>query len=149
MKTGMLGLDFNTRSANLPDNGFNPFPASSYTTLARAITSLFEDPEKISNRFYHISDGVLTLKDVFQIVQAESKVPWKRISYSTDVVREAAMENMRKGVYTAKEFVHSLMTPFFGGLQVFTKLDNEVLGIGEEDVVDLREEVVRLARERL
>lgn len=73
---------------------------------------------------------------------------WTKTSYSTQSVRKSALENMQKGIFGPKEFADSLMTPFFGGLQVFTKVDNEVLGIGSGEI-DLREEVVRLVRQQM
>ncbi|SCO92404.1 uncharacterized protein FRV6_16532 [Fusarium oxysporum] len=147
-QTGMFNFDFAARTACLPDNGINPFPASTLSTLSKVIISLFTNPYLISNRFYHIADGVLTQQDVFQVIEKESGVPWTRTSYSTWGLRNSALENMQRGIYGPKEHVESLATPFFGGLQVFTKVDNEGLGVRFGDI-DLREEVVRLARQQL
>jgi hypothetical protein len=147
-QNGIFSFDFSAHTALLPDNGINPFPASTLSTLSKVIVSLFTDPSLISNRFYHVADGVLTQQDVFRVVEKESGVQWTKTSYSTQSVRKHALENMQKGIYGPKEFVDSLMTPFFGGLQVFTKVDNEVLGIGSGEI-DLREEVVRLVRQQM
>lgn len=56
---------------------------------------------------------------------------------------------MRKSIFGLKGHIGTLSTVFFGGIQIWVKVDNEVLGIGteEEDSVDIREEVARLARE--
>ena len=140
-------FDFSTRTASLPDNGINPFPASTLSTLSKVIVSLFTNPSLISNRFYHVIDGVLTQQDIFRVAEKESGVPWTRTSFSTQSLRKNAVENMQKGIFGPKEFVDSLMTPFFGGLQVFTKVDNEELGL-ESGGVDLWGEVVRLVRQQ-
>ncbi|KAF2019806.1 isoflavone reductase family protein [Aaosphaeria arxii CBS 175.79] len=147
-KTGILGFDFAARTAMLPDNGINPFPASTLSTISKVIISLFANPSLISNRFYHVADGVLTQQEILQVIEKESGASWMRNSYSTQTVRSNAVENIAKGVYGRKEFVESLMTPFFGGLQVFTKVDNEKLGITYGEV-DLREEVARVVRPQL
>lgn len=44
--------------------------------------------------------------------------------------------------------MHSLMTPFFGGLQVWRHLDNRELKVRDGEV-DIREEVVQLVRKQL
>ncbi|KAF2105648.1 isoflavone reductase family protein [Lophiotrema nucula] len=149
IKGPMLGFNFETKTANLPDNGVNPFPASSYTTLTKALSTLLSEPTKISNRFYHISDGVLTLRDCFSIVQGLDSTAWMKTSFSTEVVRDAALQNIQRGVFTPKEFVHTLMTAFFGGIQVFSKLDNETLGIADGEEMNLREVMKGIAQERL
>ena len=110
--------------------------------------SLFENPSLISNKFYHVADGVLTQQDVFHVVEKETGVSWARTSYSTSEVRKAALANMEKGVYGPTEYMHSLMTPFFGGLQVWRHLDNQELKVRDGEV-DIREEVVKLVRQQL
>lgn len=147
-KNGIFGFNFAAHTAILPDHGINPFPASTLSTLSKVIISLFTSPSLISNRFYHIADGVLTQQEVFQVVEKESGVSWTKTSYSTQSVRKTALENIGQGVYGPREYADSLMTPFFGGLQVFTKVDNEKFGVGYGRV-DLREEVVRLVRKQL
>lgn len=148
-KTGftirIFNFDFDKHTAVLPDNGLNPFPASTHATLSKVIISLFEDPSLISNRFYHVSDGVLTQQDVFKVVEKETGVKWARSSYSTKDVRANALKKIAKGNYTPLEYMHSLMTPFFGGIQVWSHVDNEALGLtfGE---VDLREELEKLVK---
>lgn len=46
------------------------------------------------------------------------------------------------------EYKNSLMTPFFGGIQVWSHVDNEILGVGFGEV-DLREELVGLVRRQI
>ena len=145
-RNGLFQLDFDGKKALLPDGGINPFPTSSFATLAKVITTLFEEPEKISNRFYHISDGVLTQKEIVYIIEKETATKWETGSFSIAGVREAAAKSIEEGVYGLKEYRNSLITPFFGGLQVWTRVDNEVLRVN--GVVDVREEIVRLVRER-
>lgn len=148
VRNGFIRFDFRSHTADLPDNGIAPFPASSLTSLARALISLLSDPSKIRNRFYHISDGVLTLQDMVRIIENNSGVSWTTTSFSIESTRLAAQENLRKGVFGLREFLGTLTPVFFGGMQVFTKLDNDVLGLDGEKV-DLRVEVSRLAKERL
>lgn len=143
----MFEFDFTARTASLPDDGINPFPASTLTTLAKVVVTLFINPSLISNRFYHISDGVLTQRDMLSIVEVESGVKWDKTSFSIAATRDAAVANIQNGTFGAVEFKGSLLTPFFGGLQVWTHVDNEVLGVGPRE--DLREEVVRLIRKRI
>ncbi|THY75332.1 NAD(P)-binding protein [Aureobasidium pullulans] len=145
---GIFGFDFNNKTACLPDNGINPFPATTLDTLSKVVISLFENPSLISNKFYHVADGVLTQQDVFHVVEKETGVSWARTSYSTSEVRKAALANMEKGVYGPTEYMHSLMTPFFGGLQVWRHLDNQELKVRNGEV-DIREEVVQLVRKQL
>ncbi|EKG12903.1 NmrA-like protein [Macrophomina phaseolina MS6] len=127
-QNGSFRFDVATRAACLADDGVNPFPATTLGTLSRVIMSLFTNPALISNRFYHVIDGVLTQQEVFRALEKESRVPWTRTSYSTK-----------------EEYADSLMTPFFGGLQVFSKIDNELLGVGFGEV-ELRNEVERVVR---
>ncbi|KAJ4302838.1 hypothetical protein N0V90_001729 [Kalmusia sp. IMI 367209] len=139
----LFNFNFTTHTAILPDNGINPFPATSLVSLATALTTLFTYPHLISNRFYHISDGVLTQAQILQIIKAESGIKWKSGSYSIAEKREEAAERMREGVYGLKEYVGTLATPFFGGLQVFTHTDNEVLGLKGEAIAEVIKWVVR------
>jgi hypothetical protein len=134
--------------AALPDNGISPFAATSYATLSQAIVALLSDPSKFSNRFYHIADGVLTLQDVLRIFERQTGASWQRTSYSTKERSEAALANLQKGVFGVSEFFGTLALPFFGGLQVFTKLDNEIFGIGYSEV-DIRQEMARFAKEQI
>ncbi|KAL2026859.1 hypothetical protein VTO58DRAFT_102840 [Aureobasidium pullulans] len=145
---GIFGFDFTNKTACLPDNGINPFPTTTLDTLSKVVISLFENQSLISNKFYHVADGVLTQQDVFHVVEKETGVSWARTSYSTSEVRKAALENMEKGVYGPTEYMHSLMTPFFGGLQVWRHLDNQELKVRDGEV-DIREEVVKLVRQQL
>ena len=145
----VLQFDFSNKSAVLDDNGIPPFPATSIMTLAKAITTLLNSPAKIDGSFYHISDGVLTQQEILRIVERESGSPWKKTSFSIEAGRLEAAENMKKGIYGPKEFIAFLRAPFFGGLQTWIHVDNEVLGIKDEDRVDTRDEVARLAREHL
>ena len=144
-KTGLLRFDFLTHTAALPDNGVNPFPACSFSTLSGALVALLANPSKISNRFYHVSDGVLTQQDVVRIAEAETKISWKVSSFSIEGIRRTVSKNMQKGTYGNREFTATLTTAFFGGLQVFTRLDNEFLGV---ERLDIRAEVARLVKER-
>jgi hypothetical protein len=146
----MLQFDFSTRTASLADAGIPPFPATSITTLARSIASLLQSPSKISNRFYHIADGVLTQREILSNISRETGAPWTVSSFSVETEREAAAQNMRDGTYGMREYVGTLRTAFFGGIQSWVRVDNEVLGLGgEEEGVDIREEVARLAREHV
>ena len=145
---GIFGFDFTNKTACLPDNGINPFPTTTLDTLSKVVISLFENPSLISKKFYHVADGVLTQQDVFHVVEKETGVSWARTSYSTSEVRRAALANMEKGIYGPTEYMHSLMTPFFGGLQVWRHLDNRELKVRDGEV-DIREEVVKLVRKQL
>jgi hypothetical protein len=110
--------------------------------LARAITTLFTNPALINDTFYHIIDGVLTQSEIVSVAEKKSGMKWKRGSFSIKEAREGAAANMKAGTVTRKEFFGTLMTPFFGGIQVFKKVDNDALGleaVGDErlrDIVD-------------
>lgn len=145
----MLPFDFTNKSVSLADNGIPPFPATSITTLSKAIVSLFTNPALINGSFYHISDDVLTQQEMLRVIEKETGTPWKRSSFSIEAARLGAVENMKKGVYGPREFIAFLRAPFFGGLQMWLETDNEVLGIRDEDRLDMREEVTRLAREHM
>ncbi|PSN72947.1 isoflavone reductase family protein [Corynespora cassiicola Philippines] len=147
LEVKFLNLDFKNHTAILPDEGINPFPASTMVSVSKAVMSLFDDPSKISNRFYHIADGVLTQKEVVRIAEEVSCVTWKTSSFSIEAARLAALESIEKGTYAPADLAGSLTTPLFGGIQVWTHVDNKALGV--EDDVDLREEMRRLVRERL
>ena len=110
--------------------------------------SLLNDPSKFSNRFYHIADGVLTLQDVLRIFEKETGVSWGKSSYSIKEGSEVALVNLQSGIYGVQEFFGTLMAPFFGGLQVFKKLDNKVFGI-EDGEVDMRQEMARFAKKQI
>ncbi|KAH8815287.1 isoflavone reductase family protein [Xylogone sp. PMI_703] len=147
LQVGSLPFNFAQHTGPLPDGGAIPFAATSYTTLSKAVISLLSDPSKFHNSFYHIADGVLTPLDVLHIFEKETGVKWKTTSYSIKERSQAALANMKKGVFGVEEFFGTLAAPFFGGLQVFTNLDNEIFGI-ERGEVDIREEVARYAREQ-
>lgn len=146
-KNGLFAFDFGAKKALLPDGGINPFPASSFASLSRAIITLFANPSLISNRFYHMSDGVLTQREILQIVERESGSVWEKSSFSVDEVRNAAADKMMSGLFGLQEFRGTLMTPFFGGLQVWRHVDNEVLKLGEGE--DLRDVIRTEVRARL
>ncbi|KAH7092174.1 isoflavone reductase family protein [Paraphoma chrysanthemicola] len=142
---GFFAFDFDKHTATLPDNGLNPWPATSFSTLSKVVIALFTTPTLISNRFYHISDGVFSHHDVFKVVEKTTGVPWTRSAFSIAEAREGALQNMAKGVYGPMEFFNSLQTGFFGGIQVWRHVDNELFGVkfGE---VDLRDEVADIVR---
>ncbi|KAF2845163.1 NAD(P)-binding protein [Plenodomus tracheiphilus IPT5] len=147
-ENGIFGFDFATRTARLADNGIHAFPATTLTTASQVIISLFTTPSLISSRFYHVADGVLTQQDIFHVVEKESRSPWTRTSYSVRDVRNDAIANIRNGIYGPTEYMNSLMTPFFGGLQAWNHLDNETLNVRNGEV-DLRDEVTKLVRAKL
>jgi hypothetical protein len=144
----VFNFDFSTHVALLPDNGINPFPTSTLSTLSKVVVSLFTKPSLISNRFYHVADGVLTQQNIFLAVEKETGVAWTRSSFSTKDVRQSAYEKMQQGVFGPQEFLHSLMTPFFGGIQVWTHVDNEMFGIQFGDV-DLHKELAKVVKQLL
>ncbi|XPS68673.1 hypothetical protein M3J09_000959 [Ascochyta lentis] len=147
-QNGIFAFDFTTHSALLPDNGINPFPATTLETLSKVIMSLFNTPSLISNEFYHVADGVLTQQYVFHVVEKEMGVLWARTSYSTKEFRNAALANIQKDVYGPSEYANSLMTPFFGGLQVWRHLDNDKLKVPDGQV-DVRAELISLVQKQL
>jgi hypothetical protein len=146
-KNKLVSFNFSTHHATLPDNGIPPFPATSLRTLATALTTLLTNPTLIDGSFYHISDGVLTQRGILRLVSHSTNSVWTSSSYSIAAAAAAAAENMKKGVYGIREYAATLTVPFFGGLQSWNQVDNEILGITEEERVDLKEEVGRLARE--
>lgn len=59
------------------------------------------------------------------------------------------MTSIAAGTYGFAEFRGVLNAAWFSGMTVWKERDNELLEIGGEDRVDLREEMARLARESM
>jgi hypothetical protein len=79
--------------------------------------------------------------------QANKDGKWTKESFSVESERRQAAKDIKEGTFGIKQWVTSLMTPFFGGVQVWRYNDNKVLGVGEVGSVDLGDVVRRVAKD--
>lgn len=145
LKHGMLDFDFETKTANMPDGGIHPFSSTTLVTVGKALVAALSDNEKVKNRFVHIADGVVTQQDLLRAIEKDTGEKWTRKSFSVAEEYKDAKEAIKGGTLGIKEFYGTLRAAFFSGMTVWKELDNEVLGIMEEDRVDLLGEILRLA----
>ncbi|KAL7809256.1 hypothetical protein V8C26DRAFT_438477 [Trichoderma gracile] len=124
-------MDLNNRTASLGDGGNGLISVSSLDTLAEGLDGLLTRYPKVKNSFFYICDGETTLQRIVKSFEeaSETKEPWKITSFSIAERKKAADENMRKGIFTWKEFAGVLTIPFTGGLTVWQNPDNERLGL--------------------
>ncbi|OCL04614.1 NAD(P)-binding protein [Glonium stellatum] len=148
---GSIALDFISRAAELPDGGYHPFSMTSLQTVCRALAGVLSNYPQTRNRFHYIADGVATLDQFVTILEHKDPSgktqPWIRKSIDIVATNAVAIERMKEQPMGVQEFLAGLRVPFFGGLTVWKRLDNRDLGIKDEDRVDVREEMERIAVE--
>ncbi|KAL1966264.1 hypothetical protein VTN77DRAFT_4617 [Rasamsonia byssochlamydoides] len=147
LKVGMLQLDFNQKLALLPDGGIHPFSTTSIRTLCAAVIGLLSKYPKTRNRLLYVADGVTTVRELVTVVERVTQEKWTRKAFSIAESKERAEARIREGIYGREEFMSVLQLPFFGGLTVWKKLDNSLLGISDEQLVDPRDEMARIVKQ--
>lgn len=124
-------FNFETRTAALPDDGQHPFSVTSKETLGQAVIGLLSRYPRTRNRSFYICDGETSLRKVVRAIEDVSKAPqpWDVSSFSIEDNKRNADENLRNGQYSLQDFVGVLSVPFTGGLTVWKRPDNEILGL--------------------
>lgn len=146
-RVGMLAFDFEKKIAHLPDNGVSLFPATTHETTGAAVVAILTrafSPE-VKNRFLHISDFTTSQSEILSIIEETlDGEPWTRINVPMKGFFHQSISNIENGTCTAQEFGGVLIPPFFGGIEVWAKEDNEQLGLAKK--MSLRDEVSKVAR---
>ena len=144
----MMGFGFEKKTAVLADNGVHPFSTTSLSTLCRAVIAILSNFEKVQNQVIHLSDGVITQQEFLGIIETTLNEKWIRVSYPLVENKTGFVQSISEYGYTSvDQFVGTLRTAFFGGKMVWEHNDNEMLGLGNNNV-DYKEEMARIARLR-
>lgn len=143
----MIAFDFGKKVALLPDNGVSLFPATTLDTTGAAVVAILSrafSPD-IKNRFIHISDFTTSLEEVLSIIEETlGGEQWTRINVPMKDLFRQSISNIESGICTAQEFGGVLTPPFFGGIDVWAKEDNALLGLAKNKI--LKDEVSSVAK---
>jgi hypothetical protein len=144
----MMGFDFGEKTAVLTDDAVHPFSMTSLSTLCRAVITILSSFEKVQNQVIHLSDGVITQEEFLDIIETALNEKWIRVSYPLVENKTRVVQSISEYDYTpVDQFLGILRTAFFGTKMVWEHNDNEMLGLGINNV-DYKEEMARITRLR-
>ncbi|KAL3419866.1 Pinoresinol reductase 1-like protein 3 [Phlyctema vagabunda] len=149
LKTGFMGIAvIPERKATIWDNGDTRFSATNIPTIVTAVVQILTTADaETRNRFVTIESFATTQNEIIATLEAVSGKSW-------DVTRKTTEEQLRTANALAAtgqwmpSFSIKIMTLIYepgsgADLSVYSKLDNELLGLPKENIRDAVESVLR------
>lgn len=151
LMVGLL-LDVKGRKADLYDGGDVPFSASRTATVGKAIAGVLAHPDQTANRAVRVQDAVVTQRKLWRIAQkvtGTKEEQWTVTETDTAALEAAAYVELSKpspdaNVWAFGFIKRTVWGPGYGS--VFSKTDNELLGITEMTDEELEGVVASFAK---
>ncbi|KAL4985000.1 hypothetical protein BDW68DRAFT_190006 [Aspergillus falconensis] len=137
-----LGFQVDLKSENpaFYDGGNRPFSTTTLATVALAVVGVLDHLEETKNRAVYVHDVVTTQHHLLSLARKIApERRWEPVSVSTEDMERKARENYAQGkadlVSLMGLYCRSVFAEGYGG--EFTRVDNEMLGLGYKSDADL------------
>lgn len=134
-------LDFDKRSATLWDGGEGAISLSNIPLLARAVSAVLKQPDRVVNHRVKVRGGTVTQNQALEITRQASTGEWTIEQGDSQVAYTSSMASLSDGTAkTQEQLMTALMTAYnaasFGRCEgrfesAYAEPDNTWLGIGE------------------
>lgn len=142
---GRMLLDPNERSIRLYDGGNVKFSTTSMPTVAKAVVAVLDHYQETANRHLFIHDVVITQNELLtmarEVTAGDGGKEWDILPVDTAQAEVDAYENFKLDPRSQQAFyafaARGAFGEGYGGC--FRKNDNELLGIPEMDLAQVKE----------
>jgi hypothetical protein len=134
-------LDFDKHSAVLWDGGEGAISLSNITLLAKAVSAVLKQPDRVVNHRLKVHGGTITQNRAFEIAKQASTKEWTSEQGGSQAAYAAAFKSLSDGsAKTQEQLLAALLTAYnaasFGQCEghfecAYAEPDNGWLGIGE------------------
>lgn len=145
-----VGFIFNTKGkhATLYDGGHRMFSTTTLPTIGKAVVGVLRHPAETKNRPVYVQSTATTLHELSKIAKEASGNPaaWKEDEPNIDDIVAEGWEELKKPnpdphVFAMKFIVQAVWGEGMGAH--FSKLDNELLGIKELSLEEVKQVVAQ------
>lgn len=124
------------------DGGKNAFSATTLDSVGQTVVGILDHPEETKNRFVYVKNIDISQNQLLEIAKkVDPEKTWEEpISIDTAEVEKSSYESLAKGEVTPPVMMGFLFRVIFGPAEygrVYTKTDNELLGVKAKTVADV------------
>lgn len=136
LRVGFHGLDYQSKTATLYDNGTARFSATNLHTVALAVIKSLEKPELTKNQYVYIAGFQTTQKELLSIAEKVTGTTWTVRDVPAQELIESGNAKIQQGDYSG--ILSLLISATFGRDEVGylepAKLWNEKLELPADDL---------------
>lgn len=148
LKVGFTGFDLKTHTATIWDNGNAVWSTTNLATVGKAVAGVLLHPEETKNRHVWVQSFKVSQNDTLAALEKATGTKWQVNHVDSDEQIKIGNELMKKGDFTG--FGMLIIAAIFNGkvdvgadFTKVAKLDNELLGLPEEDLQATIDAVVK------
>lgn len=136
LRVGFHGINYQTKTATLYDNGTARFSATNLHTVALAVIKSLEKPELTKNQYVYVAGIQTTQKELLAIAENITGTKWTVKDASAQDLIESGNAKIQQGDYSG--ILSLLISATFGKDEVGyldpAKVWNEKLGLPNDDL---------------
>lgn len=136
LKVGFLGINAQTKTATLIDEGQAPFVATNLSQVALAVVRVLEKANETKNQIVYVSSFVVTQKELWEKAEQLTGEKYKVEQISSDELRAEGQRKVQAGDFSGMVSLIQAAVSGKAGLGDHRPfgLWNEKLGLPEEDL---------------
>lgn len=128
LENASLGVDVRNKKVRIYEDGKPPFNTTTYDTIARAIISVFSNPDKFINRDLRVHDFYINQWDLKAAVEAETGEKYDVEYADIEKMRDESLANMAQGRVSMEHIM---------GLIIYVIFSKRACAWGVEDDTEL------------
>jgi len=142
LKMPSLGFVLPKQTARIYDSGNEPWTGTTGKAVGTAVANLLLHPEETANRFLKITSFKITQNQLLAALEEVTKSKWEFETISTQVLKEERPELMKQKRFQEMTLGVIAQQLFEDGAERGITVevgdsDNELLGVEEEDIVEI------------